>query len=1570
MSTRQKSGFWRAITDLVQNPVQLYRAIGLITGVCVLAFTNAFPEDAHDPFWMRVVIAAICFVVVGASFVIPWVKENADWAAYFVLYTIAFWVFYINWKNEMQVEYVFGFYLNIFISSLIFRRITGLLIFAGLNLLFAILILIWVEEPRFPPGIFIAFFSFLIVLCTILMGGQIYAREALKRGKSSLGSIFEGSPDAIFLIHAGSCVIQNCNSRSEALLGLRMDQILNHALWEILPENFQPSGCQLMKSRVTDEEDFHEEMELKLQNGKIVWGDVVIRNIKWGKSRRWLLRISDITDKKLAENSLQLSDEILTNVPSLVLVTTPDAKVIYASPSITEILGYKPNEVLGDNWWHLSRPNEEEALRSKQSIADFAQSEHLNLVEHTERVNLAKNGEKKYISWALSMTSVGNVIGVGTDVTEERREGFRREVIYNISEASLQAKSPMEFYRFIHSELIRSLNAYNIYIALYDAADDLIIFPYYADKNYSDDYSPIERRRKAKNGLTEFILTEKKPYLLSGEDIIRLASEGHFEAQGEIPKQWMAVPLMDADEVIGVIATQDYKNADSFDEKDLDLLNFISGQLAHVISKLRADEVVRQNQKLYRAITEAAFEGIALMDEKDEIVECNPVFAEMFGLEEGEMVGKKLVDLIKGKDRNEVLIHLKVGDGLRREFTGLGAGGQEIFLEGIGLEQQQGGKDMILLAVRDISEKKKTQEAEAAARLDARFRSYVQNSSEIISILNLKGIVQYTSPSINRILGADPEAFMGGQFDQFTHQDDREKLRAAFDELIDKKLEHSDVEFRVQNASGEWRVLQSVLTNLLNDPMVEGILMSSRDITDRIKAAEQLSTSLSTIRATFDNTKDGILVVDLEGQAIDYNRQFLEFFELPEDIIYDVNARMEHAFNAVQDRNFFKRRMRDLMTGEVENDSFFLDMKNGRVGEVYVRPLMVDGVKRGRLWFFHDITEVKRAQDELANYLGVLETTFDLATDGVQVVSVAHETLNYNRLFLEIWDLEEMEFINGTPDEQYRMGLDQVTTKEAFRDTFFKVKEDPSIETFDVQELISGKIVERYSKPLEIGGEITGRVWFFRDVTERIRTNRALVENEVMFRSLFSQANDAIFLLGEDGFTECNQRSFEMFGATREEILGKTPMDFSPELQPDGSVSREKAMAFVQATLAGEPQFFGWKHVKMDGTPFDAEVSLNLVQIGDEKFVQAMVRDISEQVVTGNALRMSERRNKAILDSIPDMMFRTTPEGQLMDFKPGTGNEMVELPENLLDSRLHDIFPEEIADELTKRMQNALEAGETDEFEFEFEAPNGDVVDYEVRLTPSGQNELLIILRNVTERKRTEKELIKRNFELDSFVYRASHDLKAPLSSLMGLIRLATSDIGSERMPTYLEMMDKSVSKLDSFIKDLTDFSRNARTETSHIEIDFRETIYDVTDNLKFMDNADQVKIELEIEQEEPFYSDPLRMGIVFNNLISNAVKYFNSSSDKSWVRIVVKTTPERALIEIRDNGIGIGEHHLPKIFDLFYRATGESFGSGLGLYIVKNAVEKLKGTIRLESELGMGTTFYLSIPNNPPAKG
>ncbi len=227
------------------------------------------------------------------------------------------------------------------------------------------------------------------------------------------------------------------------------------------------------------------------------------------------------------------------------------------------------------------------------------------------------------------------------------------------------------------------------------------------------------------------------------------------------------------------------------------------------------------------------------------------------------------------------------------------------------------------------------------------------------------------------------------------------------------------------------------------------------------------------------------------------------------------------------------------------------------------------------------------------------------------------------------------------------------------------------------------------------------------------------------------------------------------------------------------------------------------------------------------------------------------------------------------------------------------------------------------------------------------------------------KKLSKTNQELDKFVYSLSHDLRAPLTSMLGLIEITEEETEDRLVQTNLSMLKRSVNKLDCLIHDILNYSRNSRIEITDEEIDFREMLNDALSSLQYLNATHRnVEIHVDVENNTSFYCDKLRLALVLKSLIMNAIQYQDLKAAQPFINIRVKNTEKQTLITVSDNGIGIKKELQEKIFEMFYRVCLYSEGSGLGLYIVSEALAKLNGRIEIDSELGRGTTFNIYIPN------
>lgn len=225
------------------------------------------------------------------------------------------------------------------------------------------------------------------------------------------------------------------------------------------------------------------------------------------------------------------------------------------------------------------------------------------------------------------------------------------------------------------------------------------------------------------------------------------------------------------------------------------------------------------------------------------------------------------------------------------------------------------------------------------------------------------------------------------------------------------------------------------------------------------------------------------------------------------------------------------------------------------------------------------------------------------------------------------------------------------------------------------------------------------------------------------------------------------------------------------------------------------------------------------------------------------------------------------------------------------------------------------------------------------------------------------EELTRMNVEMDKFVYSSSHDLMAPLRSILGLVNLCHLTEDREETKKYLSMVKERVVELEKFIKEMSDYSKNASQSVMIEDIDIHKLIRDVLETLRFYPHAEKLSIDVDIEEDLSISSDHTRLKVIFSNIISNCFKYCDLDKEEPFVRITAGRHRSMIYLEIADNGMGIKEAALPKIFDMFFRAHDHGEGTGLGLHIVKETIDKLGGTIAVHSTVGKGTTFKITLP-------
>lgn len=527
--------------------------------------------------------------------------------------------------------------------------------------------------------------------------------------------------------------------------------------------------------------------------------------------------------------------------------------------------------------------------------------------------------------------------------------------------------------------------------------------------------------------------------------------------------------------------------------------------------------------------------------------------------------------------------------------------------------------------------------------------------------------------------------------------------------------------------------------------------------------------------------------------------------------------------------------------------------------------------------------------------------------------------------------------------------------------------------------VMRGTAIPRFKDNKVIGSQA-----FFKNITEiekaeqeKIKLIDDIKKSEEKFRSLFDSAKDPILLLNsKQEFIDCNTAAIEILGAQeKSDIVKRSPATFSPLYQPDQQLSAEKSKAMDALAFTNGSNQFDWTHQRLNGTTFPVDVSLSVIPLYNEQMLLVHWRDLTERVKAEQNVIKSRQRYMDLLNNMNDGFMVDDQNGKVV-FANQKFREIFHLTEDDIQNLiLEDYVAPEYKETLKNRHLQRIAGVEVPtKFEYEGIRKNGERIWLSVNVNSVSEESKIVgsqsVIRDITEEKHIEqnlinknKELKKRNLELDRFVYSISHDLRAPLSSVLGVVEIAQEETTLEDIQASLKMLKNSVLKLDSFILDILNYFRNSRTEAKKEEFNLNDLVMEIIENLKYIGaNNRKVDIRLFIPDDFKIKSDKYRVGFILSNLISNAIRYQNLEAKEPFVEIRAKKSGSKTIINVADNGIGISEEHTPKIFDMFYRVSNASVGSGLGLYIVKESIEKLHGHIELKSEKLIGSNFTVTL--------
>ncbi|MBK07054.1 MAG: hypothetical protein CL920_32410 [Deltaproteobacteria bacterium] len=502
----------------------------------------------------------------------------------------------------------------------------------------------------------------------------------------------------------------------------------------------------------------------------------------------------------------------------------------------------------------------------------------------------------------------------------------------------------------------------------------------------------------------------------------------------------------------------------------------------------------------------------------------------------------------------------------------------------------------------------------------------------------------------------------------------------------------------------------------------------------------------------------------------------------------------------------------------------------------------------------------------------------------------------------------------------------------------------------------------------------------------RTRQHRWQASERIKFMTLFEESPDAyvVFDLGDESFNNCNAAAEVLLGCTKEQLIGLSPTDISPEFQPDGQRSDVKGPPLFQECVEKGSKRFEWTHKRFDGSNIVLEVTAALMSLDGQESILCCWRDITKLKQLEAQLKRERAKFRALFYESPDAyVVLDLTEGRFVDCNPATELLLVGKKEQLIGMTIADISPEYQPDG-TKSSIGALrwlsaaldtldernaEDGPSNRFDWLCSRFDGQAILLEMAtavMRVDGQPLLLACWRDVTSIRKQARQLQRANTELEQFAYRTSHDLKAPLVTIKNLSTFIEEDVKSGELVEAQKnaaFVGKQASKLLGLVVDILALARSEIAVQEKSAFDLKELVDEVCASLQSFIINKKVDVRCELPAGSTLYSQRPRIRLILTNLISNGIKYSDPQKETRFVSIQYCVDEDVHLI-VSDNGLGVAETDQERIFDAFTRFHPVAAeGSGLGLSIVQKNVDALGGTITY-NKLDSGSQFHIIIPN------